>query len=307
VATLGAATGATPAAPEGGTQEPSASGPSAGGPGAPRALVSVGGVPMTAEDVLVEWYQLAGRDVLQLVDRMVATRLAFVSADELGLVLAPELVEARVAEERARFERELRAARGADVDVEGFLQDELGQTAAVYFERLRRATVRQMVAERVVRAWTLAHENARLRVLVVGSEAELAEVEARLAAGADFTQLARELSRDDTAEDGGFLPFLVHEERSPLARLAFATPVGEVGGPLAEEGRWILLRVEEQRAALAGDWRAVGAAVEASLARDGLHDSEFLHWKLVREREVPIDLGPLRALLGGGAQAAEEP
>ena len=57
----------------------------------------------------------------------------------------------------------------------------------------------------------------------MGSLEEAREIRTAFAAGADFAQLARERSTDDTAAADGLVPFLVRQERSPLARVAFST------------------------------------------------------------------------------------
>ena len=84
----------------------------------------------------------------------------------------------------------------------------------------------------------------------------------------------------------------------PRPRLAFQTPPGELGGPLPTADHVFLIRVEEKRAPLEGDWPAVREAVGASLAEHPVLDSEFLHWKLAMEKRYPIDMRPLIDLLG---------
>ncbi|NOT31335.1 MAG: hypothetical protein HOP15_12890, partial [Planctomycetes bacterium] len=156
---------------------------------------------------------------------------------------------------------------------------------------------RQMLAERAVRAASLASETVGLRLIVAAAEG-VEEVRAALAAGRDFAEVARELSVDDSKKDGGLVPFVVPQERSPLARLAFQTPVGEVAGPLAISDHQFWIRVEERRAPFEGDWEAIESAVEAALARYPVEDAEFVHWKLSMEKRYPIDLGPLWSLIG---------
>ena len=44
--------------------------------------------------------------------------------------------------------------------------------------------------------------------------------------------VAKTRSLDDSAEEGGLIPFLVHQEDSPLAALAFTTDPGQTAGPV---------------------------------------------------------------------------
>jgi peptidyl-prolyl cis-trans isomerase C len=295
---------AEPRAPEPAASEP-ASGTQSTAPADPAPAVEpaaevlgwVAGAPIRAEDLVVEWSDVAAKELWLLVDRLVATRLALAESSRLGVRLEPEAVEARVGATRAKLEQEL-ARSSPDVSLEEYIVRELGFEPERYLDRVRKGEIRQMLAERAVRASSLLEESVALRLIVVSDEAALAAVQAALQGGADFALVAREHSVDDTAASGGLVPFLVEQEHSPLARLAFQTPVGELGGPLTTADHVFLIKVEERRAPLAGDWIAIRAAVEASLAEHPVSDAEFLHWKLSMEKRYPIDMRPLIELLG---------
>jgi hypothetical protein len=257
----------------------------------------IAGQPLEAEELLLEWGDVASRDLFLVLDKLVAARLALAEADRLGIRLAPEVVEERCAAERAKLEREV-ARGGKGRTVEEFVERELGFEPARFLERFRRATIRQMLAERAVRAASLEAENVALRVIVVAGPAEAEKVREALAKGRDFAEVARELSLDDSKEDGGLVPFVALEERLPLARLASRTPVGEVAGPVPVSDHQFWIRVEERRAPLSGDWSAIGTSIEDSLERNPVRDSEFAQWRLQMERRYPIDLGPLWSLIG---------
>jgi len=261
----------------------------------PLVLGSVAGAPITATDLLLGWYEVSGRDVWLVVEKLVAIRLSFAEAERLSIRLAPDAVEERVASERAELEEE---ARKKGYSVEDYVTGQLGVAPDVYFERLRLATIRQMLAERAVRCWTLGSENRAIRLIVVAEPELMAAIQAELAAGADFAELARRHSVDETAKRDGLLPYVVRQEHSPLARLAFSTPSGDLGGPLETSGHHFLIRVEQVRAPLEGDWRTIGPAVEESLAEHPVGDSEFLYWKLAMEDRYPIDMRRLKSLLG---------
>src|SRR5262249_27650315 len=94
------------------------------------------------------------------------------------------------------------------------------------------------------------------------------------------------------------VPFVVRQERSPFATLAFNTPVGQVAGPLPIADKQFLIKVEEKRAPFEGDWATIESRVEASLREHPVEDSEFVHWKLSMEGRYPIALRPLLNLVG---------
>jgi len=257
----------------------------------------IAGKPLEPEELLLEWGDLASRELWMVLDKMVAARLALCEVERLGIRLAPEAVEQRFAAERAKLEKEV-ARGGKQADLEQFIERELGFEPARYLDRVRRATIRQMLAERAVRAASLAGESVALRLIVVANAEEKSKVEAALAAGRDFADVARELSVDDSKKNGGLVPFVVRDPRSPLAQLAFQTAVGETAGPLPISDHQFWIRVQERRAALDGDWAAIEGAVEASLAATPVENAEFVHWRLTMEGRYPIDLGPLWSLIG---------
>ncbi len=270
----------------------------------PQAAGEVAGKPLAFEEILLEWHRTDPREVFLIVEKLVAARLAYAEADRLGLLLDPVAVEASYDEQIARFTADV-AREGGGLTVDEFLVAELGVEPERYRARVREGTIRQMVAERAVRAWALENESAKARLLVVPDEEEAKRLAAELEAGADFAALAREHSLDESKVSGGLIPFLVRQEHSPLARLVFATDVGAVGGPLPAAGHWFLVRVEEKRAPIGGRWRGLEEAVEASLVEHPVTESEFLHWKLEMERRYPVNLRPLLELLGAPGSGRE--
>jgi hypothetical protein len=293
-----AAAGPAPSAP------PADAAPPAESPAAPPARAEpplgwIAGKALEPEELLVEWGDVASRELWLVIDKLVATRLALAEATRLGIRLEPEEVERRFQGEREKLARDVQGDGQTRADtLEAYIQRELGFDPARYLERVRRATIRQMLAERAVRAASLAEESVALRLVVVAEGEAVERVRSALAAGRDFAAVAREFSIDDSRARDGLVPFVAQEERSPLSRIAFQTPVGEVAGPIPIGEHHFWIRVEERRAPLAGDWTALSEPVEASLARHPVEDSEFVHWKLVTERRYPIDLGPLWSLIG---------
>jgi hypothetical protein len=285
---------ATPPAPDA-ESKPS---PPTGKPDTPLGWIA--GQPLQAEELLLEWGDAASRELWLVLDKLVASRLALAEAERLGIRIAPEAVEARYTQERGKLEEQLARdakERGKERTLEEFIQRQLGFDAQRYLERVRRATIRQMLAERAVRAASLAEESVALRLIVAATD-QVESVRTALASGRDFADVARELSVDDSKKSGGLVPFVVAEERSPLARLAFQTKVGDVAGPLPAADHQFWIRVEERRTPIEGNWDGIEAKVEETLAQFPVGDAEFVHWKLAMERRYPIDLGPLWSLIG---------
>ena len=284
------------------TDKPAAETPAEQAPERDRAVLGwVAGEPLDAGELIVEWGDASSRELFLVLDKLVASRLALAEATRLGIRLAPEAVEERFAKERERLAAEVvkkQQKTGKTRTLEEFISRELGFDPARYLERLRRSTIRQMLAERAVRAASLAGETVALRLIVVANAEQLKKVQEALAAGRDFGAVATELSVDDSRTEGGLVPFVSADERSPLARLAFQTKVGEVAGPLPIGDHQFLIKLEERRAALEGDWSVIEGAVMTSLATHPVSDAEFLHWKITMEDRYPIDMRPLMELIG---------
>jgi hypothetical protein len=260
-------------------------------------LGSVAGSEITAEELLVEWHTVASRDVWLVLEKLVTTKLAFAEAQRLGLRLEPEVVQLRVAEESRRLAQVV-ADSGESMTVEEYVRVRMGVKPETYFARVRVAAIRQMIAERVVRAATLESETARVRVIVVSSLEAMQAVEADLALGQEFADVARARSEDDSAGDGGLLPFFPRAEGSPLAIAAFAARPGERVGPIELADRHVLLTVEAFHAPETVSWDTHAEILERSLREHPIRDGEFLAWKTTMEERYPIDLRRLEDLFG---------
>lgn len=277
--------------------QPSASAPSASPSGAATAFGYVDGEPLELRELLQSWFHAESLGLGEYVERMVNARLVRAEAQRLEIEVDARGVDelhARALEQMAEVVRE----GGGGDDLREYVELRLGIDPERYFERVRADSVDRWLAERVVRAFVLQSERAEVRVIVLPDEAAVQNVKAALERGEDFGKLAREHSIDESGKAAGRVPPVVRSPFSPLAQLAFLTPVGEVGGPVVEGGRQLLIRVEAHAEPLLGKWPAIAAEVERSLARQPIEELEFGQWRAHVERRHAIDLSPLSELLG---------
>jgi hypothetical protein len=259
------------------------------------ALVAyVGDRPIMASELLAGLRQRDARLLNFHLNLLVGERLAQIAAERIGVVLDDALVDARASAAEAAFVAELDGA-----PLEQVLREELGVDPAAFRRRLADDARRELLTERVVRAWTLAQDTARVRILVATAP-EVARATERFRAGESFAALASELSRDPTGANGGLVPFVVKSDRSRLARLAFRTEAGALGGPfeLEDEGLELLVFVESFASGVSGPWSDVAALVEASLVASEVSEEEYLQWQVAMEAAHFVDLGPISRLLG---------
>jgi len=133
-------------------------------------MASVGGRPVYASDLLESLLQRDSGGLKRALNLLIGSRLAQIEADALGLRIPPSMVEQRLAEHLSEFESAyLRPGESLDE----FVRYQLDLDPTRFRDRLKDDTVREIVTERVVRAWSLATEHARVRVIVV-DEAEAA-------------------------------------------------------------------------------------------------------------------------------------
>jgi parvulin-like peptidyl-prolyl isomerase len=295
-----AAAGSNPAAaaPAGGSAPSGAARPTAADP-AEIVLARVGDGALTLGELMQALYYREGDALRSQFNLAIGAELANLEAGRLGLQVDPGLLERRAAEVLGEFARK-NVPEGESLD--RFLSERLGFEPLRFKNRLRQDSLRELITERVVRAHSLCSEHVDIRVLVA-DQATVEKAQERLAAGEDFLALISELSRDPSARDGGRVAYLVRDDRAPLARLAFKTPVGEIGGPLRlpgdpEGAPTLLLRVDARPEPLSGNWRELGPAVEAALADVPVSEEEYIAWQVAMERRYVLELEPFYALLG---------
>lgn len=277
--------------------QPSASAPAAPASSARSAFGYVDGEPLELRELLQSWFHAESLGLGEYVERIVNARLVRGEARRLEMQADPRGVDELYARALEQMEAVVKEGGGGD-DLREYVELRLGIDPERYFERVRAESADRWLAERVVRAFLLQSERAQVRVIVLPDEAAVLDVKAALERGEDFGKLARERSIDESSKAAGRVPPVVRSPFSPLAQLAFLTPVGEVGGPVAEGGRQLLIRVDGRLEPLPGKWAAIAAEVERSLAEQPIEELEFGQWRAHVERRHAIDLSPLSELLG---------
>ena len=291
---------ASPSKPEFSQKPADRTAPELGGgasvaPNPPDVLAYVAGEPLTTSAFLGRLLHRESRTVFDTIDRQVTSRLALMEAQRLGIKLDPALVDAAFAADSESM-RTVLANAGYEVD--RYLLEELGLDPGRYFELMRDEVVEQLMTERVMRAWLLSNARVTLRVIVTDDAEAMQAALLRLEAGEDFAAVAESVSVDPSGQDGGRLPPMVQSELSPMVRLAFRTTVGEVGGPVEQDGRQILLMPVQLDPALTGNWAAIGEQVEADLLATPSGDPEYWQWRSAMGRRYQVDLSPLLELAG---------
>jgi hypothetical protein len=293
----------SPAAGDAGATDPGAArttpanGASSDGAGSDAVIAFVDGKPVWVSELLSLWLHRESREVYDYLQTVIDAHVAEADARSLGIVLDERAVEQALTRVKSQIEAKLQEQQPG-ITLATYATERLGLDPEHYVQGLRANQRRGMLLERVVRTWLLAQENAVVRVIIVVEEERAKQVEAALAAGRDFAEVARELSQDETARRGGELPPVIRTERLLLSRLAFATAEGAVTGPVEDSGRTLWVHVEEFRAPLEGPWLTIAPAIEQSLAERPVDDFEFLQWKSFSDLRHEKDHRPFFELAG---------
>lgn len=146
-------------------------------------------------------------------------------------------------------------------------------------------------------------EEIRVRVIMVGTEAEAAALIGELKAGADFATLARRSSKDTTAPVGGDLGFVRLDGLNPeIGAVAFSQAAGQYSPyPVRSSGAWFIVKTEERRRQAAPPFVTVKERLRQEMLRAGVPavTDAALAGVIVREYNItgkeqtngPVDAG----------------
>jgi peptidyl-prolyl cis-trans isomerase C len=90
-------------------------------------------------------------------------------------------------------------------------------------------------------------EEVHARHILVATEAEAKEIAERLKKGEDFATVAKEKSKDPSAEGGDLGFFSRGQMLKPFEDAAFALEVGQISEPVQTQFGWHIIKVEEKR------------------------------------------------------------
>lgn len=261
------------------------------GPSAERLVARVGGQPITAQELFGAWLHRESREVRGYLEELVLSRLVMLEATRLGVILPQSALDEALNEATDRLQVQVRQI-SEDLPVQEFVARRLGLDPQIYMAYLREQTAIDLYASRVVRTWLMATQRVEVRVILTDAEDDANAARAALDAGEAFGAVCTRHSVESSAAEGGRVPPVVSGPTA-MARLAFSTPVGGVGGPVEEGGRWLLLMVDSRPSPMSGPWGDIGPLVEASLAERGIEDPEYWQWKSWLFEQYEVDMSPL--------------
>jgi parvulin-like peptidyl-prolyl isomerase len=226
-------------------------------------------------------------------------RLVLAESNRLGVKVDPAKSDQAYQQAVETIEKTL-AQKRPGITLDRYVDEALGLDPLKYREYC--ATSRCAAARRARRPRVGARERARRDPRDRRPQRRrLAQGRRRARVGQSFEDVARELSADPSAKDGGRVPPVVRGE-TPISRLAFATDVGKVGGPSYEKGSWLYVLVEAKPAAIPGGWDDLAATVEKSLVERPVAELEVSQWKPAMVARYGVDVSPFLRIAGQGGR-----
>ncbi len=260
-------------------------------------VASVAGAAIGADELLERLWLRAPDGVRQELEQLVEARFVLAEALRLRIDVRPAEVEEEVGRTYAAIQEEMRE-RDVTLSVEEYVRRAIGVDPAFYNRLVRRQSITHLLAQRAIRIWSMSKERAEVSVLEVEDRVDADRIRAELDEGRSFDELSAELTAGD--EPGGKRTRLqvVRSAQSALARVAFATHLGQVGGPLEEGGRLMFVAVEARHDPVEGDWEELGDRVQASLVRSPVQNPEYWQWKIAMQERYRVDRDPFLDLIG---------
>ncbi len=179
----------------------------------------------------------------QVLDLLIDDVLVQQAAVKLGLAVTDEQIQVRVSQEISQS--------GGIEWFEGWLA-ETGQTWAEYERDICQELLRQQVSAVVTAGVGDTAEMVHARQIVVSSVDGAWKVLTRLASGEDLSDLAKEMSLDESSReqggDLGWLPRGLGWLAPQVEEAAFSGEPGEVQGPIQVGDRYVIVQTLEHQA-----------------------------------------------------------
>jgi len=119
------------------------------------------------------------------------------------------------------------------------------------------------------------------------------EIATRIREGADFAAVVRQSSDGPRAAQGGLWDFEPQGIRpQPIDEILFATPIGEVGGPVETDGDFTLVQVLDRRPAGTPSFEEAQPIIREKLAREK-RNARYLDFIARLERENFVEIRAL--------------
>lgn len=259
-------------------------------------VATVGGDVVRVSELLSTWMLLDSQGLRDMLGKLVTGKMVASEAATHSITVDSESLGREYANALGELRDQVQADQpGKSLDE--WIAGGLGLDPARFREGLRDDVENRMLSELVVRRFILTQANVEIAVIVVANQEDAMAAKAKIEGGEPFGRVATEMSIDFTGKFGGRIPPVLRNE-SAISKLAFGTPIGGLGGPIEEAGRWILTETLAVNEALKGTWPEIQAKVEKSLSERAMAEPEYWLWKQAANDLHAADFAPFFELIG---------
>jgi peptidyl-prolyl cis-trans isomerase C len=147
---------------------------------------------------------------------------------------------------------------------------------AYFFQKIRpQVTEEQIKAAYDQESVKVAQtERVRARHILVGTEKEAQDIEAKLKDGEKFEDLAKKYSLDGSKDYGGDLGYFTAQEMvADFSKAAFALKAGEISQPVKTDFGWHVIKLEDRKMGAAQPYDQVKGAIRNVLLRKKVQET----------------------------------
>lgn len=251
----------------------------------PAEVVAVNGEVIYDTQFYEAMERMAGREVLQ---QLIIEKLLFQEAERLGVTPSPDFLDMQLSMIKAQYggEETFQAILTQYNLTEKRFREELALVTIIN----NLSTYGVTVTEEEMAAYYEEHKDdfveVHARHILVRTEAEAQELKAKLDAGADFAELAKEYSLDGSAQNGGDLGYFGKGRMvQPFEDAAFALEPGEISEPVQTQFGYHLIKVEDR---IEPEFADVVVDIKNTLTKQKARTQDEIITDLLERAEVEV-------------------
>jgi hypothetical protein len=263
-------------------------------------VARVGGLVLRKSHAYTRLLSAHPKLALSAVDLLVFDVLVARHAEQHGVRVAAERIEALATAEEAEIRKQVAAELGAQMDLETYVWRLFGMRLADWRNTLRLRTAQRLYQGYVLRYLALREDRVQVRFLVHKDQKVAQEVVEKVRGGADFATLALRWSEDPSRRDGGLLPAFGRGFQHPVVEVSFGLQRGQVSDPFearhGEEQRWFVVYCLDRMPGRDVPFADVRAEIDRDLESQPLSPLETnaytLRWRADLEgprKQAPVD------------------
>lgn len=256
-----------------------------------ETIATVGGTKITKDDLYQSLVEMYGPDA---TESLIADQIVKKEASKEKVTVTEEEIQEELNATIESYGGE--EAYTSALKSSGMTEEEMKKDIKVYLQTVKLIESRVAITDEEIE--TYFNENketfataAQVEAshILVDDEATAKEIAAKLAAGGDFAELAKEYSTDTaSAENGGELGYFgAGEMAEAFEKAAFAMKAGEISEPVKTDYGYHIIKVTGKKEAKEANLKDSTAEIKETLKQEGLSGA-YTEWLEEKKKEYNI-------------------